>query len=95
MLQVVQKLYHKLTPAAKFAISANQVAKLVQPISQKKINSMQFLPLGSSPLIKAKSFGVLLSIDIAVSVKRPLNERAMSIDNKMPNCLTFVNQSLI
>ena len=87
--QVAQKLHYILTPAAKFAISANQAAKHVQPISQK--NCFWVL----HHWFKVKPFGVLLSIDIAVSVKRLLNERTMPIDNKTPNCLTFINQSLI
>ena len=78
MLQVAQKLHYILTLAEKFAISANQEVKPVQPISQKKwLNAVP--AFGSINLkqigFKVKPFGVLLSIDIAVSVKILLNER--------------------
>ena len=38
-------------------------------------------------------FGVLLSIDIVVSIKIPLTETTMSIDYKMPNGLSLTAES--
>ena len=41
------------------------------------------------PDLKVKPFGVLLSIDIVVSIKSLVTEMKMSIDNKMANGLSL------
>ena len=47
-------------------------------------------PLAMQNCLKIEPFGILLSIDIIITVRRLFTETMMSIDNKMPSRLKLI-----
>ena len=62
--------------------------RLVANSPKKKVYIFRYGPC-ILIVLNLKPFGVLLSIDIAVLVRRSFTEKMTSIDNKMSNSLSF------
>jgi hypothetical protein len=56
---------------------------------KKTLENSSLGPFFYSGQLEPKPFGVLISIDIVVSVKSLLTETTLTIDSKMPNGLSF------
>ena len=57
--------------------------------NEKPLENGSLGPFFFSGQLESKPFGFLMSIGTVVSVKSLLTETTLTIDSKMPNCLSF------